>query len=441
MGREARRRGAAILSAMVTATKVRFTPRRGIALLALLFREAWASLNRNHSLEAAAAMAYYGFFALIPLLLLVVYLASRFLVASQGALEAIESLGAQLFPDLGGILVRELRTLSHQRVWTALGALVLFWSVTPLAATARAAFSRSFAPERPLPLWRAKLRDIAGALTLLAIFLLIVVGRIAYGALAPRIAGGWAAPAIHWAISFSLTVLALSAFFAVLVPVRLSWREVLGGAVLGAALLFVLRPAFAAFLRFNPNYGFAFGSLKAVFLVIVWVYLCCVVLLLAAEIMANVRRRDTALLRLFFDAPGGRARRAARSLAGKFERQYDDGEIIFEEGAPGHSMYFVQTGAVRLDRGGQPLHTVRAGDFFGEISMLIDGPRTAAAVAAAADTRVIEISRENFETILRDYPRVAVTILKELAARLKATDERIVKPPPSAPPPGPSVPT
>ncbi len=426
---------------MAVATKVRFTPRRGAALLALIFREAWASLNRNHSLEAAAAMAYYGFFALIPLLLLVVYLASRFVVASQGALDAIESLGAQLFPDFGGILVRELRTLSHQRAWTALSALVLFWSVTPLAATARAAFSRSFAPERRPPFWRAKLRDVAGALTLLAIFLLIVVGKIAYEAFAHRIAVGRATPALHFALSFGLTVAGLSAFFAVLIPVRLSWRETLGGAALAAALLFALRPAFAAFLRFNPNYGFAFGSLKAIFVVFMWVYLCCVALLLSAEIMANVRRRDTALLRLFFDAPGGRARRAVRSLAGKFERTYEAGERVFAEGDIGHSMYFVQTGAVRLERGGQPIHTAAAGDFFGEMALLMDAPRAAAAVAAAPDTRLIEISRENFETILRDYPQVAVRILRELAARLKATDERAFTAPPSAPPPDPSAPT
>jgi CRP-like cAMP-binding protein len=84
---------------------------------------------------------------------------------------------------------------------------------------------------------------------------------------------------------------------------------------------------------------------------------------------------------------------------------------------------------------------LETGGFFGEMSMLIDTPRTAGAVAAAPETRVIEISRGNFETILQEYPRVAVTILKELATRLKATDEQAFRPPPSTPPPDPSVPT
>ena len=429
---------------MPEATHPRFSLRRGLALTALIFRESWRSLNRNHSLETAAALAYYGFFALIPLLLLLVFAASRFVVASHVALAAIESLGAQLFPEFGEILVRELRTLSQQRAWTAVSLLLLFWSLTPLAATVRAAFCRTFAPARPMPLWRAKLRDIAGALTLLGLFTLVVAGKIVYGAVARRLPQGLplAVDALHFGGSFALTTLGLALFFAVFAPVRLSWRELFGGAATAAVLLFALRAAFGAFLRFNPNYGFAFGSLKAVFLLFMWVYLFFAALLLSAEIMANVRRRDTAFLRLFFEgpAPAGRGR-AREALARKFERVYETGERIFAEGEPGRVMYIVQAGAVRLTRGGRALHTVEAGGFFGEMSMLIETPRTAGAVAAAPATRVLEISRENFDAILQEHPRVAVTLLKELAARLKATDERLVRSPSAAPPPGPSAPT
>ena len=268
-------------------------------------------------------------------------------------------------------------------------------------------------------MWRAKLRDVGGALTLLGLFTLVIAGKIIYGAVAHRLPRGLplAVELLHFGGSFALTTLGLALFFAVFVPVRLSWRELFGGAATAAVLLFALRPAFGAFLRFNPNYGYAFGSLKAVFLVCMWVYLFFAVLLLSAEIMANVRRRDTAFLRLFFEglAPAGRGR-ARAALAHKFERVYESGERIFSEGEFGGVMYIVQAGRVRLIRGGRELHTIEAGGFFGEMSMLIETPRTADAVAAAPATRVLEISRENFETILQEYPRVAVTLLKELAA-------------------------
>ncbi len=421
--------------------RVGFFSRRGLALTMLVVRESWTSLHRNHSLETAATLAYYGFLALIPLLLLVVHLASRFVVSSQTALEAMESLIERVFPAAGTSVMAELRTLAQQRAWPLLSLLVLFWSVTPLSATLRAAFARTFAPERPLPFWRAKLRDLAGTLTLLALFLVIVAGRIVYGAIAHRLTEGlpWAVVGLHLAGSVVAAVAFLAVFYKVFVPVRLSARELAGGAVTAAALLFLLRPAFGAFLRFNPHYGFAFGSLKAVFLVFVWTYLCFAVILLTAEIMANVRRRDTAFLRLYFER-SERSRGPSAALKQKFERVYKEGDRIFEEGEPGGVMYFIQSGAVRLERAGRPLITLCAGDFFGEMSMLINTPRTMAAVTAAPNTRLIEVSRENFEQILREHPRVAVTILRELATRLKATDERLTMPP-SVPPSDLSVPT
>jgi YihY family inner membrane protein len=422
--------------------KVHFSPRRGLALTALIVRESWTSLQRNHSLETAATLAYYGFLALIPLLLLVICLVSRFVVSSHAALDAVKMLVERLFPAVGPSLMEELQALAQQRAWPVVSLLVLFWSVTPLAATLRAAFARTFAPRRPLPFWRAKLRDLAGALALLALVLVIVAGRLIYGAIANRLANGvpWAMDVLHLTGSAVAAVACLAVFFAVFVPVRLSARELLGGSVTAAALLFLLRPAFGVFLRFNPHYGFAFGSLKAVFLIFVWIYLCFAAILLTAEIMANVRRRDTAFLRLFFEGAAGATNASAGALTHKFERTFGEGERIFEEGEPGRAMYFIQSGAVRLERAGKPWLTLRAGDFFGEMSMLIDVPRTAAAVAIAPHTRLIEVSRQNFEQILQEYPAVAMKILRELAARLKATDERLTGLP-SGRPPDPSAPT
>lgn len=401
-------------------------------------------MNRNHSLETAATLAYYGFFALIPLLLLLVFAASRLVVASRAAIEAIEGLGRQVFPEFGELLVRELRTLSQQRAWTAISVLLLFWSLTPLAATVRAAFNRTFAPPRPMPLWLAKLRDVAGALTLLGLVTLVVAGKIAYGTVAHRLPRGvpLALEALHFGGSFALATLGLAVFYAVFVPVRLSWRELLGGAGLAAVLLFLLRAAFGAFLRFNPNYGYTFGSLKAIFLVFMWVYLFFLALLLAAEVTANVRRRDAAFLRRLLEGEAQTGlRRGQAALAGKFERLCAPGERIFAEGEKGRTMYLVVAGEVVLRRNGQPVHTVGPGGFFGELSLLLDTPRTAEAIAGADGAHLVEIVRENFETILQEHPQVAVRLLKELAERIKTTDERFVTTPSAAPPPGPSVPT
>lgn len=88
-------------------------------------------------------------------------------------------------------------------------------------------------------------------------------------------------------------------------------------------------------------------------------------------------------------------------------------------------MFYVQAGAVSLTKNGRELKCAGPGDYFGEMSMLINAPRTAAAVAAAPGTRLVAISQANFETILRENPRIVQSILKEMALRLKATSDRL----------------
>ncbi len=66
-----------------------------------------------------------------------------------------------------------------------------------------------------------------------------------------------------------------------------------------------------------------------------------------------------------------------------------------------------------------------AGDYFGEMAMLIQVPRTAAAVAAARDTRLVVISQSNFETIIRENPKIVLSILHEMAKRLRLLNEQL----------------
>ena len=57
--------------------------------------------------------------------------------------------------------------------------------------------------------------------------------------------------------------------------------------------------------------------------------------------------------------------------------------------------------------------------------MLLSAPRTATATAATPDTRLVVISHDNFDMILRENPGIVQKILKEMASRLKTTNERI----------------
>ena len=397
----------------------------GRALVGLVLRESARSFLRNQHMDTAAMLSYYGFLSIVPLLLLVSVLSSRMVLASEAAREAIRSGADELIAGFGVIALDQLRTLSEQRIWGVLGMIVLFWSVTPIAAGFRAALTRVFQPDRIPGVLHAKLRDVLGALTIVAMFFLLVAGRILYGILARHLPGQvtFLTDFTQIAFSFTISVGGLAFLFIVFAPIRLKAGELFSGAVVSALLLLVIRPAFAAFLRYNPDYGFAFGSLKALFLTLTWVYFSFVAILYGAEIMAAARRREVALLTMFL--PGGRVAGAASdALVGRFARAIPAGETVFREGEAGHEMFIVRSGAVEMRRGDRVLATMREGQYFGEMSMLIDSPRTATAVVVG-DAELISIRRESFDAILRDNPAIGRSILRELAERLKAADEKL----------------
>ena len=106
-------------------------------------------------------------------------------------------------------------------------------------------------------------------------------------------------------------------------------------------------------------------------------------------------------------------------------RTLAEGEALFREGEEGHEMFYVAAGTVSLTKGDLQLRVMNAGDYFGEMSMLTGAARTASATATAPDTRVVAISQDNFDTILRENPAIVRSILKEMASRLQKTSELV----------------
>ena len=77
------------------------------------------------------------------------------------------------------------------------------------------------------------------------------------------------------------------------------------------------------------------------------------------------------------------------------------GEQLMTEGAEGGAMYIIQRGRVQVTRGGKVLAELGDNNFFGEISLLTDEPRTAT-VTALADTQCWVLARADFRLLADD---------------------------------------
>ena len=393
---------------------------------AVVLRFSVLSFMRNRDLQTAATLAFYGVLAWIPLCLAVLVVLSQVFVSSRQVSRAIEAVIIQIVPEYYEIILREVFSIAEQRTLGLIGLVPLLWSVVPLVTAIRSAFIGIFKTERPAGFLRDKLVDFTAVLC----FLLLFIGLVALQALYATATGGPLSPRGPWwgeiARTFPLLagILFLVLFFLVFSPVRLEWWNVLASALFTAALWSIVRPLFTAFLRFNPDYGLAFGSLKAVFVLVVWIYYTFAVLLLGTELLANIRRREALLLsRLLEQGRPGHA--APPPVPSRFIRFCEPGEVIFEEDAAGRDMFYILAGSVRILKKGQLLRNMTAGDYFGEMAMLIQAPRTATAVAAAPDTRLVVISESNFDTILRENPRIVLAFLREISERLRALNEKV----------------
>ncbi|MEW6162694.1 MAG: YhjD/YihY/BrkB family envelope integrity protein [Nitrospirota bacterium] len=393
----------------------------------LILRESLKSFQKNNNFEKSAALAYYGFFALIPLLLLVVYLLGNYIISSEAATKGIESLTSQLFPKFSGIITKEVYSLSqHKGVWGVLSIIALFWLITPLAGALRSAFFRIFKADEEIPFLKAKLLDALAVLVILILFVFLVASEIFYSMIISTFFKKLPLflDIINIVVPLVITTVFVSFFHLAFSPVKLRFSYLLAGSLIIAILWSIMRPIFSLFLTFNPHYGFAFGSLKAIFVLFVWVYYSFSVILFGTEVMANVRREDTLLLKkVFFNT--SISDKVHRRLMKKFGKSYDLEEIIFREGDRGRDMFFILSGSVTLSKNEQILRVMKQGEYFGEMSMLLNAPRTATATVAEPDTQLVIISQDNFETILRENPRIVLSLLKEMALRLKMTDEYI----------------
>ena len=118
------------------------------------------------------------------------------------------------------------------------------------------------------------------------------------------------------------------------------------------------------------------------------------------------------------------------------EEMYNKEDLIFQEGDPGGKLYIVLEGKVRISKsipgvGEEALSILERGDFFGEMSLVDDQPRSADARVHEERTTVISIDKAALEDILTTDVNTAFQFLgilcRILAQRLREINETIVK--------------
>lgn len=113
------------------------------------------------------------------------------------------------------------------------------------------------------------------------------------------------------------------------------------------------------------------------------------------------------------------------------ERRYARGELVFKKGETGSSMYIVHSGSVQVYLPGDSdpdarvvLADVRTGEYFGELSLFDDKPRSAS-VVATVDATLLELTQDDMLDHLSGSRTATLAILSDMAERIRETNERL----------------
>ncbi len=109
-----------------------------------------------------------------------------------------------------------------------------------------------------------------------------------------------------------------------------------------------------------------------------------------------------------------------------FGSVYERNAVIFEQGQPGHEMYIIQSGAIEVSRRAGDKEEVLAilgkGDFFGEMAIIRDEPRSATC-RAIQRSRLLAITKENLIERGRKDPSIFLHFIRALIVRIKAVEK------------------
>jgi CRP-like cAMP-binding protein len=141
--------------------------------------------------------------------------------------------------------------------------------------------------------------------------------------------------------------------------------------------------------------------------------------------MKLLRRESHPVVEMLSRTPiwSGLSNQDLNSIVGRAkDSRYNAGEIIVKKGESGVGFYLILDGSVEVKLGETVLSKLGPGQFFGEMSVIDDQPRSAD-VIAVEPSRCLVLTAWSFEALISNHPKIALKMLRESVRRLRDTDK------------------
>lgn len=386
-------------------------------------KEVLSGCHRHNFLAFNASISFFTLFALIPLILLIFFFLSQWLASSSFALSHLANLTSHLLPEMNERIMNEVYKVSSSKAsWGVLWIMVLFLAATPLTASLRNGFANILSLPSKNTFFKNKIKDIFAVITIMLLFFIYIFVDIfllqassIFAEYIPII------KKIYFSsvTSLILLILVVTIFFNLYFPIKIKKKHLIIGAVLTSLSWYSLSYFFDFFINASSFYGTFFGGMRGLFISLIWLYLNTASLLLGAELIAALHKKEILLLKQLFIIKHIHRYPVINDLMKLFGHKYKKNKVLFNEGDHDQRLFFVIEGEISITKKGKGLETINSGNYFGELSLLNKIPRVASAEVVSDWARIIIISETQMRKILAEDHQVAIYFLSNMARKLQ----------------------
>lgn len=266
----------------------------GLTLKELALRT-WRAIYQHNCLGRAAELAFYFLLALFPLLIVLLNLISFM----PGVQETILFWLSRLMPaDATRIVETWVENVFAHRSGGLLsfGLIFSLWAASNGMGALIAALNSAYEVEEGRPFWKAQLV----ALGLMIALCLLVIGGAVLVTFGDPLAGGLAnlvgyhktigaiSLVIQYLTGLAMLMIGMAVVYLYAPNVRQRWTWIAPGALFAVATLVVASFLFSLYIRYAPSYDAVYGSLGAVIVLMLWLYLLGLIMYIGGEINSQI---------------------------------------------------------------------------------------------------------------------------------------------------------
>ena len=390
-----------------------------------IVKEVLSGCYRHNFLAFNASISFFTLFALIPLILLIFFFLSQWLTSSSFALSHLADLTSHLLPEINERIMNEVYKVSSSKAsWGAFWIMVLFLAATPLTASLRNGFANILSLPNKNTFFKNKIKDIFAVIIIMLLFFIyifvdvfLIQASSIFAEYIPIVKKIY----FSSATSLILLILVVMIFFNLYFPIKIKKKHLIMGALLTSLSWYSLSYFFDFFINASSFYGTFFGGMRGLFISLIWLYLNTASLLIGAELIAALHKKETLLLKQLFIIKHIHRHPIINDLMQAFGQKYKKNKVIFNEGDNDQRLFFIIEGEISITKKGEQTESILAGNYFGELSLLNKIPRVASAVVVSDWARIIIVSDTQMRKILAEDHKVSMYFLSNMARKLQLT--------------------